>query len=81
MVDFLITLTDEQRQRAEARAQALGYDSPDEYLQAVLEQALENTDTQEEILASIERSLIQIQQGKVMSVDEMWQRLESDEDG
>ncbi|MCL4251309.1 MAG: hypothetical protein KJ065_24375 [Anaerolineae bacterium] len=81
MVDFVISLTEEQRKRAEARARALGYANPDEYLRALVERALEDDDDDaEHVLASLERSLKQVASGEVMSVDEMWERLESSDD-
>ncbi|MCC6612907.1 MAG: hypothetical protein IT320_05465 [Anaerolineae bacterium] len=80
MVDFVISLTEEQRKRAEARARALGYANPDEYLHALVEHALEEDDDAEEVLASLDRSLAQMARGAVMTVDEMWRRLESGDD-
>jgi transcriptional antiterminator Rof (Rho-off) len=80
MFNVVITLTDEQGQRVEARAAELGYSSPREYLHAVIEDVLEEEDdSDEEILASLERSLQQMQRGEVLTVAELWRRLESDD--
>lgn len=64
MFDVMITLTEEQRKRAEARATELGYSDPRDYLHDLLEEALEN-DEPIDVIAGIREGLEDIRDGRV----------------
>jgi hypothetical protein len=78
-----ITLTDEQRQIAEAKARELGYAGPDEYLHDLLSDALEeharpNVDdgrSKEEILEGLRTSLRQALRGEGRPARELLEEL------
>lgn len=80
-MDIVISLTEDQRERAEARAKALGYADSTAYLHALVEEALDDEDEEDEaaLLASLERSLLQVQRGETLTVEEMWRLVEQDD--
>jgi predicted transcriptional regulator len=70
MFDVVISLTDEQKKRAEALAHAEGYAGPNEYLHALVEDALDDENTDEEIIAALKDSLREMKRGEGMTVEE-----------
>ncbi|MDX2137031.1 MAG: hypothetical protein SF123_02975 [Chloroflexota bacterium] len=79
MYNLMVTLTDEQRQRAEAKARELGYADSDSYLLAVIDDALEDEITTEEILTAIKDGIREAQRGEGMSVEEFRRRMAQDD--
>ena len=83
-----ISLTDEQRQIAEAKARELGYAQTDEYLQDLLSEALEDSlrpdiddgRTKAEILAGLRTSLRQALRGEGRPARELLEELKHDDD-
>lgn len=83
MYTLTLSLTDEQRERAENQARERGYASPDEYLHSIIADALTDTDesdpderTDDEILESLKSSLRQALRGEGRPVEELWKELE-----
>jgi Arc/MetJ-type ribon-helix-helix transcriptional regulator len=73
-----IELPPDALQRLEALARRNGYDSPDEYLRAVVDNLL-NDDSDEEILADLKEAWREAQRGEGMSVEDLWKFVENDD--
>jgi Arc/MetJ-type ribon-helix-helix transcriptional regulator len=83
MYTLTLSLTDEQRERAESQARERGYASPDEYLHDVVTDALDEAEqsdvderTDDEILESLKTSLRQALRGEGRPIEELWKELE-----
>lgn len=79
MVEKVIVLTDEQNRRAEELARALGYDSADAYLRAVIENALDDTITAAELLDAVKDGIREARRGGGISVEEFRRRMAQDD--
>jgi hypothetical protein len=83
--NLILTLSDEQRQRAEIKARELGYATPDEYLYEVVVDALDDTElpdvddgrSQAEILEGLKSSLRQALRGEGRPIEHLLNELEN----
>ncbi|MDX2140835.1 MAG: hypothetical protein SF123_22315 [Chloroflexota bacterium] len=76
MFDMVITLTDEQHKRAEARAAQLGYSDSRAYLLAVVEDVLEDEEFID-VIAGIREGLEDIRAGRVYPAGDLDALLDS----
>ena len=79
MYNLTLTLTDEQRQRAEANARELGYPNSDEYLHAVIDELLDDI-VPTDVVAAVREALEDIRAGRTYPASDLRRLLESDDD-
>ncbi len=81
MYNLSLTLTDKQRERAEAKARELGYPNPDEYLHAVIDELLDD-DAPTDVVAAVREALEDVRAGRTYPASDLRRLLESaDDDG
>jgi hypothetical protein len=78
MYNLTLTLTDEQHLRAEAKAHELGYQNPDEYLHAVIDELLDD-DPPTDVVTAVREALADIRAGRTYPASELRRLLESDD--
>jgi hypothetical protein len=80
MYDLKVSLTEEQRRRAEEKAHELGYTSPDEYLHDVIVDALDDGEvTLDEAMDALRSGIREAHRGGGMSVEEFKRRMAEDD--
>lgn len=83
MLELTIRLSDEKLERFIARAREHGFNQPDDYLMAMVDDVLEGDGdeavTQEEFLADFRQAMLEVKHGEVLTRDEFRQTMLSDE--
>jgi hypothetical protein len=80
-VALTITITVEQRERIEAQAQERGYESPDDYLLALVESDVDDEAdmTKEEVLEDLRESIREAMTGKTIPAKDFLAALDDDD--
>jgi hypothetical protein len=78
MVLLQIELPPDELEQLKDRAQRFGYQTPGEYLRAIVEDMLTNDDdSDEQILADLKEAWREMERGGGMTVEDMWKIVEN----
>ena len=75
MYNLKLELTEEQLERARTKAQELGFSDPEEYVRAVVTDALTDEITEADVIQAIKEGIREAHRGGGMSVEEFSRRM------